>query len=124
MVAHRYGTGELTLEMTSGGYKVNRISTFLQQLCAQTSRRDWQWDAHRLIACLLYYMDHGDLAVSMHAANESTGCQHYLRVSEASLALLPKRNRQYLPLLIFMEFFCYWGWERMEQKIEEYFGVY
>lgn len=124
LVAHRYGTGELTLEMTSGGYKVNRISTFLQQFCALTSGRDWQWDARRMIACLLYYMDHGVLAVSMHAANENTGCRHYLRVSEASLALLPKRNRQYLPLLIFMESFCYWGWKRMEQKIEEYFGGY
>jgi len=109
LIAHRYGTEELTLEMTSGGYKVNRISTFLQELCTQVSGRDWQWDAQRVIACLLYYMDHGDLAVSMYAANENTGCCHYLRVSEASLALMSKRNRQYLPLLIFMESFCYWG---------------
>lgn len=121
-VARHLETGELTLEMTSNGYKVDSFSSYLQGIYALFTDKKWDLDVRRVTACLFYYMDHGYVAVSMHAANNDITCCHYLRVSETSLELLPKKSNRYLPLLVYMESFCFWGWERMKQRIEEYFG--
>lgn len=121
-VARQLETGELTLEITSNGYKVASFSACLQDIYALLADKKWDLDVRRVTACLLYYMDHCYVAVGMHAANKDFTCCHYLRVSEKSLELLPKKSNRYLPLLVYMESFCFWGWERMKQRIEEYFG--